>query len=90
MEIFAIFEVYDGNFWLYCGVFGFFVEGDEGRVRGCKIIISDGGGGGAKDAGDFFGFGDKTGETDGGVFGGVFLVIGGFVGFVNDDETEVF
>ena len=33
--------------------------------------------------------GDETGEAEGGVPRGVFLVIGGFMGFVNNDKTEV-
>lgn len=33
---------------------------------------------------------DETGEAKRRVFWGVFLVVGGFVGFVDDDEAEVF
>ncbi len=33
--------------------------------------------------------GDEASEAEGGVTGGVFLVVGGFVGFVDNYETEV-
>ena len=54
-----------------------------------EVIVYEVGGGRAEDAGDFEGAGDLAGEAEGGVAGGVFLVIGGFVGFVNQDKTEV-
>ena len=31
----------------------------------------------------------ETGEAEGGITGRVFLIIGGLVGFVDDDETEI-
>lgn len=55
-----------------------------------EVIILDEGGGGALDAVDLKGLGDETSETEGGVFGTVFLVVGGFVAFVDDDKAEVF
>lgn len=33
--------------------------------------------------------GDEAGEAESGIARGIFLIIGGFVGFVDDDETEV-
>ena len=54
-----------------------------------EVIIYEVRGGRAEDAGDFEGAGDLAGEAKGGVAGGVFLVVGGFVGFVNQDKAEV-
>lgn len=53
------------------------------------MIIDEIGGGGTEDAGDFLLAGDEAGEAQGGVTGCVFLIIGGFVGFVDNDEAEV-
>ncbi len=72
------------------GSFGFFSEGDEGVFSVCEVKVGDERGGGAKQTRDFKSAGDERGEAEGGVFRGVFLVISGFVGFVDDDETEVF
>lgn len=33
--------------------------------------------------------GDEAGKAEGGITGGVFLVVGGFVSFVDNDEAEV-
>ena len=72
------------------GGFGLFGEEDEGVFVFGEEEVGDEGGGGAKEASDFEGAGEEGSEADGGVFGGVFLVVGGFVGFVDDDEAEVF
>ncbi len=58
------------------------------------MIIDDIGGGSAEETGDFLvrglaACGDEAGETESGITGGVFLVIGGFVGLVDDDEAEI-
>ena len=89
-EGFARGEVNDFKVGSDGGGFGFCREGDE-RVFGFgEVKVGNEGGGGAEEEGDFEGAGDEGGEAEGGVFGGVFLVVGGFVSFVNDDETEVF
>ena len=85
----AVLEVNDGGDWGFCGGFGFVIKGDEGGVLAGEVIIYEVRGGGAEDAGDFEGAGDLAGEAKGGVAGGVFLVVGRFVGFVNQDKTEV-
>ena len=72
------------------GGFCLFGEEDEGVFVFGEEEVGDEGGGGAKEASDFEGAGEEGSEADGGVFGGVFLVVGGFVGFVDDDEAEVF
>lgn len=56
----------------------------------CEIIIRDKRGSGAEYTGDFKGASKETSEPGGGVFGGVFLIIRGFMGFVDDDKTKVF
>ena len=72
------------------GGFGFLSEGNK-RVFGFgEVEVGDERGGGAEEAGDFEVSGEEGGEADGGVFGGVFLEVGGFVSFVDNDETEVF
>lgn len=85
----AVLEVYDGGDGGFCGGFGFVIKGDEGGVLAGEVIIYEIRGGRAEDAGDFEGAGDLAGEAEGGVAGGVFLVVGGFVGFVNQDKAEV-
>lgn len=89
-EVLAILEVDDLSVDFCRGGFGLLTEGDEGIVGFGKVIISDERSGGAEKVGDPQLASDKTGETDGGIFGGIFLEIGGFVGFVDDDETKVF
>ncbi len=65
-------------------------EGNEGVFGLCEVIVGDERGGGAEEAGDFEGACHEGSEADGGIFGGVFLVIGGLVSFVDDDESEIF
>lgn len=103
-EISAVFEVDKGDFGVDGGLFGFFGEFDEGIMVFCEVIIDEIRGGGAEDAFwlrlygfeglKFGGFwlelaNDEAGEAEGGVARGVFLVIGGLMGFVDDDEAEV-
>lgn len=88
-EIGAIFEIDEGDFGVDRGRFGFFGELDEGGVGFCEVVVDEIRGGGAENTGDFGGTGNEAGEAKRGVAGGVFLVVGGFVGFVNNDETEV-
>ena len=87
-KILAIFEINNGGLHRG-GRFGFLGESNEGVVGAGEMIIGNERRGGAEEVGNFELAGDETGETDGGIFGGIFLEIGGFVGFVNDDETEI-
>lgn len=84
-EISAVFEVDDGGFRGDSGGFGFGGEVDEGIVGFGEVEINDIRGGGTLDTGDFEGAGHKTGETEGRITGGVFLVVGTLVGFVDDN-----
>lgn len=88
-EISAILEVDEEDFGVFGGGFGLFGKFDEGMAGFCEVIIDEIRGGGAEDAGDFLLAGNEAGETEGGVTGCVFLIIGGFVGFVDNDEAEV-
>ncbi len=54
-----------------------------------KVIIDKIRGGGALETGDFKSASNETSEAQGGIARCVFLVIGGFVGFVDDDLAEV-
>ena len=54
-----------------------------------KVIISDERGSSTLNTRNFERAGDKTSKTDGRIFRGVFLIVGGFVSFVNDDEAEI-
>ena len=55
-----------------------------------EIIIFDFRGRGPENAGNIFRFGDETSEANGGIFWGLILEIGRFMGFVDDDEPEIF
>lgn len=72
------------------GGFGFLGEIDERRVGLGKVEVGDERGGRAENARDFECGGYKRGEAKSGVFWGVFLVVSGFMGFVDDDEAEIF
>ena len=85
----AILEIDDGDGGGLGGGFGLMVEGDEGGFLASEVIIDEVGSGGAENAGDFEGSGNVAGEAKGGIAGGVFLVVGGLVGFVDEDEAEV-
>ena len=54
-----------------------------------EVIVNDIRGGSAGDAGDFALTGDKTGEAYGRITWSVLLIIGTFVGFVDDDQAKV-
>ena len=88
-EVGAIFEVDKGDFGVDGGLFGLFGELDEGMVGFGKVVVDEIRSGGTEETGGFCLAGDETGEAEGGIARGVFLVIGGFVGFVDDDEAEV-
>lgn len=64
-------------------------EFDERMVGFGEMIIDDIGSGSALDTRDFEGMSDETGETEGGITGRIFLIIGAFVRFVDDNESEV-
>lgn len=89
-EGFARGEVNDFDIGLNSGGFGFFCEGDEGVFGFGEVKVGDERGGRAEKARDFESAGEEGGEAEGGVFGGVFLVVGGFVGFIDDNEAEIF
>jgi len=88
-EIRTVFQVDNGGFRGDSGGFGFLSELDEGMVGFCEVEIDDVRGGGALNTGDFEGTSHEASEAESGITGGVFLVIGAFVGFVDDDEAEV-
>lgn len=88
-EILTIFEVDNLDLGLDGGGFGFFGESDERMMGFGEIKIGDIRGGSALKTEDAEGFGDETGETEGGIMGSVFLVIGTFVRLVDNDEPEV-
>lgn len=89
-ERFARGETDDFDLWRYGRGFGLFRESDEGVFGLSQVEVGNERGGGAEEARDFEGASEEGGEAEGGVFRGVFLVVGGFVGFVDDDETEIF
>ena len=72
------------------GGFGFFSERDDGVMFLGEVIVGNEGGGGTLDTGDFKNASDGAGETEGGIFGRIFLAVSGLVRLVNDDEAEVF
>lgn len=76
LEAGAVFEVDKGDFGIDSCGFSFFGEFDEGIVGLREVIIYDIWGGGTLDAGNFKCAGDKTGEAEGGIAGGVVLVVG--------------
>ena len=75
--------------WGFCGSFCLFVQSNKGFFRSCKVIIGGKRSGGAKDARYFEGRGNKTSETQRGIFGGVFLEKSGFVGLIDDNEAKI-
>lgn len=88
-ELIAIFEVDEVDVGRFGGGFGFDVEADKSVFGLGEVEIGDTRGGAALEAGDFEGAGDEAGEAKSGIAGGIVLIIGGFVGFVDDDEAEV-
>ena len=88
-EVVALSEVDDFDVGSDGGSFCLFGEGDEGAFGLGEVEVGDERGGGAEEAGDFEVAGDERGEAEGGVFGSVFLVVGGFVRLVDNDESEI-
>lgn len=74
----------------FAGGFSLFGEGNKGVFRGGEVIIGGKRGSSAKNARDFGIFCHEAGEAQSGIFRGVFLEISAFVGFVDDDEAEIF
>ena len=85
----ARFEVDEVEIRVFGGRFGAGFQGNASVVFLGEVIIGDERSGGALETGDFQGVRHKTGEAEGRVFRGVFLRIGRFVSFVDDDEAEV-
>ena len=88
-EIGAVFEVYQGDFGVDGGLFGFFGELDEGMAGFRKVVVDEIGGGGAEETGGFCLASDETGEAEGGIARGVVLIVGRLMGFVDNDQAEV-
>lgn len=88
-KIGAILEVNDGRLGGDGGGFGFFGKLNQGIVGLGEVKIYDIRGGSALDARYFEGTRHKTGEPEGGIARGVFLIIGTFVSFVNDNKAKV-
>lgn len=89
LEVVTIFEVDNSDFGVNGGGFSAGGEFDEGFFGFGEMIIDDVRGGGAEDTGDFEACGHETGKAEGGITGRIILVVGAFVGFVDNDETEV-
>lgn len=88
-KISAVFEVNDGRLGGDGGGFGFFGKLNQGIVSLGEVKIDDIRGGSALDARYFEGTRHKTGEPEGGIARGVFLIIGTFVSFVNYNKAKV-
>ena len=88
-KIGAILEVNDGRLGGDGGGFGFFGKLNQGIVGLREVKIDDIGGGSALDARYFEGTRHKTSKPEGGIARGVFLIVGAFVSFVNDNKTKV-
>lgn len=84
-KIGAIFQVDDLDFGIEGGGFGLLVEGNEGMMGFCEVIVDNTWSGGTFDAGNVEGFSDEASEAWSGIMRGVFLVVGAFVGLVDDD-----
>lgn len=89
MEVGAVFKVDDSDLGFDGARFGLGGEFDKRGFGFGEVIIDEIRGSGAEDARDFLGAGDETGEPQGGISRRVFLVIGAFVGFVDDDKAEI-
>lgn len=88
-EIIAVLEVDNGDMLGGGGGFGFLAELDEGVMGTGEVVVGNTRSGGAENTGDFEGVGEETSETQGRITGRVLLVVGVFVGFVDEDETEI-
>lgn len=71
------------------GRFGLFVKGDEGIFGFGEVIVRDERGSRTEETGNFKMISDGTGDAKSGIFGGIFLIIGLLVAFVDDDKPEV-
>ncbi len=88
-EIIAILEVDNGGFGGDGSRFGLNVEIDKGVAGFCKVVIDDIRGGSTENTGNFTTASDETGEAESGVAGRILLIIGRFVGFIDDNQTEI-
>lgn len=88
-EIIAIFEVDNGGFSGDGGRFGLNVEIDKGVAGFCKVVIDDIRGGSTENTGNFATASDETGEAESGITGWIFLIIGGFMSFVDNNKAEI-
>ena len=89
-EVVTLGKVDDFDGGLESRRFCLFGERDERVFLAGEVKVGSERSGGAEKAGDFKRAGHERGEAESGVFRGVFLIIGGLVGFVDDDEAEVF
>ncbi len=76
----AIFKIDNGNVGSFGGFDGEFGERDDGMMSLTDVIIGDEWRGGTEQS-----LRHNSGKTEGGIFGILILVIGGLVGFVDDD-----
>ena len=88
-KISAVFEVDDGRFRGDGSGFGFFGKFNQGIVGLGEVKIYDIRGGRTLDTGDFEKTCHETSEPEGGITRSVFLIIGTFVSFVNDNKAEI-
>lgn len=88
-KVSAVFKIDDGRLRCDSGGLGFFGKLNQGIVGLSEVKVDDVGGGGTLDARYFEGTRHKTSKPDGGIARGVFLIIGAFVGFVNDNKAEI-
>lgn len=88
-EVVAIFKVDNGDFRVESGSFGLLGELNKRMFGFREIIIGEVRGGGAKEAGDLEGASHEAGKTSSGITRGVFLVVGSFVGFVDNNEAKI-
>ena len=71
-------------------VFSLLGEKDERVFRFCEIKIRDKRSGGAEDARDFKIGSKERSETKSRIFRRIFLVIGGFMSLINNNESKIF
>ncbi len=88
-ELVALFEIDDGDLSGGRGRLGLLAEFGESVLRLGEVIIDDIRGGGAEEAGNLELGGHEASQTQSGVAGRILLIISAFVGFVDDDETEI-
>lgn len=88
-ELVALFQVDDGDLSGGRGRFGFLAELGEGMLRLGEVIIDDIRGSGTEKARNLELGGHEASQTQSGVTGRILLIISAFVGFVDNDETEI-